>query len=68
MITVNSMKYIQDKDKWDFNFKGMLSDTKPTGTFNSHPIATNSLFLELDTETFYYYDGESWQVLGTSAE
>ena len=37
---------------------GLSTDTKPTN------VVTNTLFLELDTGTFYYFDGTDWQELG----
>ena len=42
----------------EYDFKGLSTDEKPTD------CAVNSLFLELDTGTFYYFDGEEWQVIG----
>ena len=35
-------------------YKGLSTDTKPTN------CAANSLFLELDTGYFYYFDGSTW--------
>lgn len=64
MVTVNSKRYIQHTGKWDFDFKGLSTDTKPTVTYLNDKIADNSLFLELDTKTFYFYDNGSWQTVG----
>lgn len=47
----------------DYQIKGLSTDTKPTAG-----IAVNSLFLELDTGEFYYFDGEGWQIVGGSEE
>lgn len=49
MITMNDCK---QKDEYDFN--GLSTDEKPTN------CAVNSLFLELDTGNFYYFDGIEW--------
>ncbi len=38
---------------------GLSTDTKPTAD-----IATNTLFLELDTGDFYYFDGTTWAKVG----
>lgn len=40
-------------------YKGESTDTKPTEN-----VGVNSLFLELDTGDFYYFDGEEWQKIG----
>ena len=47
----------------DYQLKGLSTDVKPTTG-----IAVNSLFLELDTGDFYYFDGEAWQPVGGSGE
>lgn len=41
---------------------GLSTDTKPV------PIGTNSLFLELDTGDFYFYDGSDWKKVGYAAQ
>ncbi len=53
MITYNDNKVIDDHD-----FKGLSTDDKPT------TCAVNSIFWELDTNLFYYFDGEAWQPIG----
>jgi hypothetical protein len=40
------------------DYMGLSTDTKPTD------VAVNSLFLELDTGYFYYFDGENWVKVG----
>ena len=40
-------------------FAGLSTDTKPTTG-----IEVNSLFLELDTGDFYYFDGSAWAKVG----
>lgn len=37
-----------------YEYKGLSTDTKPTNCY------VNSLFLELDTGYFYYFDGSTW--------
>lgn len=37
-----------------YEYKGLSTDTKPTD------CAVNSFFLELDTGTFFYFDGTGW--------
>lgn len=37
-----------------YEYKGLSTDTKPTD------CAVNSFFLELDTGTFFYFDGAGW--------
>lgn len=39
----------------DMSYQGLSTDTKPT-----EDVAVNSLFLELDTCDFYYFDGSDW--------
>lgn len=53
MISINDCK---SKDEHDY--KGLSTDTKPTG------CAVNSLFLELDTGDFYYFNGSTWEKVG----
>ena len=43
------------------NLKGESTDVKPT-----IGIARNTLFLELDTEELYYWNGTEWKVVGDS--
>lgn len=43
------------------DYRGISTDTKPV----SAPLY--SLYLELDTNKFYYYDGSAWQEVGASA-
>ena len=41
------------------NYVGKSTDNKPTVN-----VEINSIFLELDTGNFYYFDGTSWNKLG----
>ena len=43
-------------------YKGLSTDSKPT-----EGIAVNTLFLELDTGDFYYFNGSTWQKVGAGA-
>ena len=43
----------------NYEFMGLSTDNKPT-----EDVAINSLFLELDTGDFYYFDGEEWNKVG----
>ena len=61
MVTVNSYVGIvleAGEAKKDYEYKGLSTDTKPT------TCAVNSLFLEMDTGDFYYFDGSAWQKVG----
>ena len=42
-----------------YELKGLSTDIKPV----DH-IGVNSLFLELDTGLFYYFDGTAWNRVG----
>lgn len=53
MVTINTNRGINEHD-----YKGLSTDDKPT------TCAVNSIFLELDTGDFYYFDGEEWQKIG----
>ena len=57
MITINKQGNIKG-DQVDYELKGLSSDEKPTN------VGINSLFLELDTGDFYYFDGANWQKVG----
>lgn len=41
------------------DYMGWSTDTKPT-----EDIPVNTLFLELDTGDFYYFDGSDWAKVG----
>lgn len=44
------------------NLLGLSTDTKPTDA------EINTIFLELDTGDFYYFDGIEWAVVGAESE
>ena len=62
MVTVNDsicVTQIEDgvaENKRIMLFVGLSTDTKPTDTFNEVVIANGSVFLEMDTSTYYVYD------------
>ena len=58
MITYEVKAY--DKDNATFAFKGLSTDTKPTGTFNGSGISGESTFFEKDTQEVYFYDTNAW--------
>lgn len=41
------------------NLIGLSTDEKPT-----EDVQDNTIFLELDTGNFYYFDGTEWAVIG----
>lgn len=51
-----------NRQAFEYDFKGLSTDTKPTA------CAINSMFLELDTGDFYYFDGSDWHKVGGDAE
>jgi hypothetical protein len=49
-------------------FNGAGADYRGFSTDNkSAKPAVNSIFLELDTESFYFYDGSTWNLVGGGA-
>ena len=53
MVTMNGQRS---------EYVGTSNDEKPTTD-----VLENSLFLELDTGDFYYFDGTDWQKVGAGA-
>ena len=47
----------------EYDLKGLSTDDKPL-EIDGFPVGVNSLFLELDTGNFYYFDGSEWQTVG----
>lgn len=43
----------------ELSFKGLSTDTKPTGTFEGLKITNGSSFFEMDTQQVFFYDGDS---------
>lgn len=56
-----SLKAQTDSD-YEYAFKGLSTDTKPTIEVNGKAIANGSTFFEMDTQDVYFYDGatNSW--------
>lgn len=52
----------QLKDTAEFSFKGLSTDSKPTGKYDGMTIGNGSTFFEMNTQTVYFYDGgtSSW--------
>lgn len=50
MITLNGSRA---------DYMGLSTDSKPTSD-----VEVNTLFLELDTGAFYYFNGTSWNLVG----
>lgn len=48
----------QNNNRIDCQYEGLSTDSKPTD------VPVNSMFLELDTGDFYYFDGTSWSKVG----
>lgn len=42
------------------DYRGLSTDVKPTDEM----VPVNSIYLELDTGDFYYFDGETWNKIG----
>lgn len=42
-----------------FSFKGLSTDTRPTGKWEDTVIKNGSSFLEIDTQNIQFYDQES---------
>ena len=55
MVTTNDCKS-------GYDYKGLSTDEKP-----NFGVEVNSLFFEMDTGDFYYFDGEEWQKVGGDA-
>lgn len=49
-------------EKGQFEFKGLSTDQKPTGTYIDTVIENGSSFFEMDTQTVKFYNEttESW--------
>lgn len=63
MVSINKISNVDGDNLFDFELKGLSTDEKPTQV-GGKDIEVNSLFLELDTGDFYYFDGEDWQKVG----
>ena len=50
--------YNDNRQDGEHEYKGLSTDVKP------EEAGVNSLFLELDTGKFYYFNGEDWNEVG----
>ena len=62
-VTISKMCNSEFNEGGEFYLAGLSTDTKPTEV-HGFPVGLNSLFLELDTGDFYYFDGEDWTKVG----
>lgn len=63
MVKLTNKINIDGDKTCHYEFSGLSTDSKPT-EWEEQDIEANSLFLELDTGKFYYFDGEDWQEVG----
>lgn len=45
-------------------FRAKSTDIKPIGTYKGEPIPNGSVYLEMDTQNVYFYDGETNEWIG----
>lgn len=62
-VTVHAMRNVDGDKLYSYDFCGLSTDTK-SSKWEGKDIEVNSMFLELDTGDFYYFDGEDWQKVG----
>ena len=62
-VTIHAITNVDGDATKSYEFCGLSTDTKPT-EIDGKAIEVNSLFLELDTGDFYYFDGEDWSKVG----
>lgn len=62
MVSIDETPRLKHGGTYEFAFKGLSSDTKPTGKYEGLPIANGSTFIEIDTKNLKYYDegGGTW--------
>jgi hypothetical protein len=51
MVTLN-----KDDTSVELSFKGLSTDTKPTGYFDDIEITNGSSYFEMDTQEVFFYD------------
>lgn len=54
MITLS-----KDDTTNELSFKGLSTDTKPIGEYDSLKITNGSTFFEMDTQEVFFYDGDT---------
>ena len=57
MITYDGIPTTEEER--NFDFRGLSTDTKPTGEYNGLAIKNGSTFFEIDTQTVKFYDADS---------
>lgn len=63
MVTIHGINNVDGDSLKSYEFCGLSTDQKPVEV-NGNVIEVNSLFLELDTGDFYYFNGTSWAKVG----
>lgn len=63
MITLHAMRNVDGDKLYAYDFIGLSTDAKPT-FWGGRLIEANSLFFEVDTGKFYYFDGSDWNEVG----
>ena len=63
MVVVNKIYDVYPDGTKLYGFGGESTDSKPTA-WDGKDIGVGSLFLELDTGDFYYFDGTTWSKVG----
>lgn len=63
MVTIDATPKSKQGGTYEFSFKGLSTDTKPTQNYRGLPIANGSTFIEMDTMKLSYYDEEGAQWL-----
>lgn len=58
MITLGSQPRPWESG-YKFEFEGLSTDTKPTGTYDDKPIANGSTYLSIDTADVNFYDAQN---------
>lgn len=56
MITLDDIPKLKDNGRYEHNFSGLSTDSKPIGTYKGKGIANSSAFFELDTQGVKFYD------------
>ena len=63
-ITIHSITNVDGDAEKTYEFCGLSTDTPKPTEVDGKDIEVNSLFLELDTGDFYYFNGSSWAKVG----
>lgn len=61
MITYDANPSMRKDGSYEFSFSGLSTDEKPVENFRSMPIANGADFMEIDTQTLFFYDAEGKQ-------